>query len=290
MNASEQRQRLAVLGDPIEHSKSPALHAAAYRVLGLDWEYDRRQVDAIGLDGLLAGLGPSWRGLSLTMPLKQRALELADELDRTAVETQAVNTLRMQYAPDGSRRLHGFNTDVGGIVRAVGAAGLPVVEHVVILGGGATASSTVMAAAELGAEDVHIALRTTAKASSLVELAGRLGLRTTVGLLDDEVPDAGLVISTLPGGALTSPGAVLGLAPDVLLLDVAYDPWPSTLAAAWTAAGGPVLSGLAMLVHQAMLQVRIFVNGDPLLQLDDEESVLVAMLDAADLDRAGRSR
>ncbi|HXH35131.1 MAG TPA: shikimate dehydrogenase [Plantibacter sp.] len=290
MNASEQPQHLAVLGDPIEHSKSPALHAAAYGALGLDWEYDRRRVDANGLDGLLAGLGPTWRGLSLTMPLKQRALELADELDRTAVETRAVNTLRLQYAQDGSRRLHGFNTDVGGIVRAVGAAGLPVVEHVVILGGGATAASTVMAAAELGAEDVHIALRTPAKASPLVELAGRLGLRTTVGLLDEGVPAGRLVISTLPGGALTSPGAVLGLAPDALLLDVAYDPWPSALATAWTAAGGPVLSGLAMLVHQAMLQVRIFVNGDPVLPLDDEEAVLVAMLDAAGLDRAGRSR
>lgn len=290
MNTTDQRQHLAVLGDPIEHSKSPALHRAAYEVLGLDWEYGRRRVDADGLDALLSGLDPAWRGLSLTMPLKQRALELADTSDRTAVETGAVNTLRLRFAEDGSRHLDGFNTDVGGIVRAVGAAGVASTDHVVVLGGGATASSTLMAAAELGAEDVHIALRTPAKAAHLTELAGRLGLRSTVGTLDGPVPEARLVVSTLPGGALSTPGPVLDLASGALLLDVAYDPWPSVLATTWAGAGGAVLSGLAMLVHQALLQVRVFVSGDPVVPLDDEETVLLAMLSAVDLDRTGSPR
>lgn len=281
------RQHLAVLGDPIEHSRSPELHLAAYRAMGVDWTYERRRVDADGLEPLLTGLGSGWRGLSLTMPLKQRALALADTLDRTAAETGAVNTVRIRYADDGTRHWDGFNTDVAGIVRAVGGAGLTAARHVVILGGGATASSAVMAAAELGAEDVHIALRTPDKATHLTELAQHLGLRTTVGLLDAQVPDAQLVISTLPGGALGDPGPVLGLASRALLLDVAYDPWPSVLATAWTAAGGVVLSGLAMLVHQALLQVRVFMSGDPVTPLDDEERVLRAMLDAAGLDRAG---
>lgn len=290
MHEPDHTVRLAVLGDPIEHSRSPALHAAAYRVLDLDWHYDRARVDAAGLDALIDSLGPEWRGLSLTMPLKHRALELADSLDRAAIETGAVNTLRLHHTADGTRSLAGFNTDVDGIVRAVAAAGHARAQHVVVLGGGATAASAVMAAAELGAESVHLAMRTPAKAAGLSALATRLGIRSSVGRLDDELADAQLVISTLPGGALADPGGLVDLAPRALLLDVAYDPWPSALASAWESAGGAVLSGLAMLVHQALLQVRVFVSGDPVVPLDDEERVLVAMLEAAGLDRSGSPR
>ena len=69
--------RCAVLGDPIAHSLSPALHRAGYAALGLDWRYDAVRVSEDGLDDLVLGLGPEWRGLSLTMPLKRRALGLA---------------------------------------------------------------------------------------------------------------------------------------------------------------------------------------------------------------------
>lgn len=279
--------RLAVLGAPIAHSKSPALHEAAYRVLGLDWDYGRHELEAAGLSAFLDDLGSDWRGLSLTMPLKHRALELADVADRAATETGAVNTLRLRRAEDGSRRIEGFNTDVGGIVRAIGAAGVDTITSAVVMGGGATASSAIMAAADLGAEHVHVALRRPAQARPLEDLAGRLGLRFASGPLDGETPDAPLVISTLPGGALTEPGPVLSHAPGALLLDVAYDPWPSVLAEAWSQAGGSVLSGLSMLVHQALLQVRIFVLGDPLLPLEDETTVLRAMLDTVHLDHTG---
>jgi shikimate dehydrogenase len=283
----EDRPRLAVLGAPIGHSKSPALHAAAYRVLGLDWDYGRHELEAAGLESFLGELDLTWRGLSLTMPLKHRALELADVADRAAIETGAVNTLRLRRAEDGARRIEGFNTDVGGIVRAIGAAGVDTVASAVVLGGGATASSAIMAAADLGAEHVHVALRRRAQARPLGDLAGRLGLRFTSGPLDAETPAAPLVISTLPGGALTEPGAILSHAPGTLLLDVAYDPWPSVLAEGWSQAGGSVLSGLSMLVHQALLQVRIFVLGDPLLPVEDEATVLRAMLDTVHLDAAG---
>jgi shikimate dehydrogenase len=287
VDGRDDRSHLAVLGSPIEHSKSPALHAAAYRVLDLDWSYGRHELDAARLEGFLADLGPAWRGLSLTMPLKHRALELVDHADRAAHETGAVNTLRFGHTENGSRRVEGFNTDVGGIVRAIGAAGVDTVTAAVVLGGGATASSAVMAVAELGAQEVHVALRTPAQAQPLQTLAEHLGLRFGSGPIDGRMPDAPLVISTLPGGALTEPGPVLTLAPGGLLLDVAYDPWPSALATAWSAAGGSVLSGLSMLVHQALLQVRIFVDGDPSVPLDDEPAVLSAMLAAVDLDAAG---
>ena len=104
--------RLAVWGDPIAHSRSPQLHAAAYRVLGLDWRYERRQVSESAFAAELAGLSAEWRGLSLTMPLKGAAHRAAAWRDRRSELTGAVNTLLL--TGDGPR---GFNTDVGGIVR-----------------------------------------------------------------------------------------------------------------------------------------------------------------------------
>jgi len=124
------RHRLAVWGDPIAHSKSPQLHAAAYAVLGLDWEYSRRQVTESGFVDAVGALDDSWRGLSLTMPLKEQAHRAARELDRHAELTGAVNTLLL------GDDVRGFNTDVGGIVDALADEGLTTVERVRILGAG----------------------------------------------------------------------------------------------------------------------------------------------------------
>ena len=106
--------RLAVLGSPIAHSQSPALHAAAYAALGLDWSYERHEVDEAGLDAFLDDRSAGWRGLSLTMPLKARALRPRRRArQRSPTQTGAVNTLAF------ARRRHartGFNTDVAGLV------------------------------------------------------------------------------------------------------------------------------------------------------------------------------
>src|SRR4051812_11116852 len=127
------RTRLSVLGSPIAHSLSPALHRAAYQALGLDWTYERHDIGDDHLQLFLGGCGPDWRGLSLTMPLKQRAFELAQSRDRFAEATGAVNTL--QWDDDGV--LRGFNTDVHGLITAISEAGIGGVERVVVLGGGA---------------------------------------------------------------------------------------------------------------------------------------------------------
>ncbi|MEO7016805.1 MAG: shikimate dehydrogenase, partial [Leifsonia sp.] len=124
-------RKLAVLGSPIGHSKSPALHRAAYRALGLDWEYDTADVTEETLADFLAGLGPEWRGLSLTMPLKQSVIPLLAEADHLAEQTGGANTVLLD---DGVVR--GFNTDVSGIVWALEAAGLESARFVHILGGG----------------------------------------------------------------------------------------------------------------------------------------------------------
>ena len=268
-------RRLAVLGSPIAHSKSPALHRAAYDRLGLsDWTYEHAEVGEGGLAAFLDGLGPEWRGLSLTMPLKPEALAIADEVERLAERAGAVNTLLL--ADDG-RRL-GFNTDIGGIVRALADSGVLAIRHGVLVGGGATAASALIAMAELGALSVEVCARHPGRAASVVELGHTMGLVVDVRPLARlaEAEPADLVISTVPGGT------DLGIAPsDELvaapLLDVAYAPWPTALASAWSERGGRVAHGLDMLVHQALLQVRIFVNGDPFAELPDEGAVLDVM-------------
>jgi len=278
-------RRLAVLGAPVSHSKSPALHLAAYRQLNLDWEYTTVDVAPGGLGAFLGTLGPEWRGLSLTMPFKHEALPLVSDADRVAQATGAANTLLLgdPAGGGGPRPVSGFNTDVAGIVRALADAGITAVSSVVVLGAGATAASAVMAAAELGAEWVELLVRTPAKAAPLVGLGRSLGVVVIVSDLGS-VPaadrTADLVISTLPGGTSLGVEFPAALRTTAALLDVTYAPWPSALAASWRDAGGTVLSGLGMLLHQALIQVRVFVGGDPFAPLPDEDAVLQAMRDA----------
>lgn len=279
-------RNLAVFGSPIEHSKSPNLHAAAYRVLGLDWVYGRRQVEVAQLADVVSALGSEWRGLSLTMPLKQQAFALSDTLDRTAQVTGAVNTMLLDDT--GDRRIHGFNTDVAGIVGALRDAGTPTVGHGLVLGAGATASSALAALAQLGARDVTVAARSAERAEPLHDVADELGVALRVrelafGWADVDGVDA--VISTLPGTASLEHPLPDELIARSTLLDVAYDPWPSALGHQWAAHGSRAASGLDMLVHQALIQVRIFVLSDPLVVLPDEAAVLDAMFNAVGISR-----
>ncbi|MDF2575240.1 MAG: shikimate dehydrogenase [Agromyces sp.] len=271
-------RRLAVLGSPIAHSKSPALHRAAYRRLGLDWEYTAIELRGHGLAEFIRGLDASWRGLSLTMPLKHDVLPLLDDLDEIATTTGAVNTVLL--GDDGRRR--GFNTDVGGIVRTLREAGVGGVHHGLILGGGATAGSALVAMSQLGAAQVRVLVRRAGAADDLEALGRRLGVGVEEGRLDElgRVDDADLVVSTVPGGADLGVEPSAAIAQRAHLLDVAYDPWPSPLGSSWVAAGGSLVHGLGMLLHQALLQVRIFVTGDPDTELPDEGAVLAVMRDS----------
>jgi shikimate dehydrogenase len=278
-------RRLAVLGSPIGHSKSPALHRAAYEALGLDWSYEAVEVTEDALAGFIEGLGQEWRGLSLTMPLKKAVLPLLSETDRIAEQTGGANTVLL----DGDS-LRGFNTDVAGIARALQGAGLGEARYVHILGGGATAASALVAAAELGAERVDVHVRDLTRSAWIEPLATSLGLRVRIrpfAQADRSLDVPELVISTLPGGTQTEAVYTDSTRRRSMLMDVAYEPWPSPLARQWEAVGGRVVSGLAMLAHQALLQVRVFVSGDPLEPLQDEPDVLAAMLDAVGIDERG---
>lgn len=271
---SDPTTRLAVLGKPIAHSKSPGLHLAAYRRLGLDWSYERLEVDGAGVGEFVASRDAAWRGLSLTMPLKYDVVPVLDELDAVARLTGAANTVLF----DGGRRL-GFNTDVGGVVRSLAEAGVEQARTAIVIGGGATAASALVALAELGVAHVSLLLRRPEAGDALVELGHAAGMRVTPaplsGLSGGEGVD--VVVSTLPGGADAGVAASAALTGGALLLDVAYAPWPTPLAAQWLAAGGRVIDGSGMLLHQALLQVRVFVGGDPTVPLPDEHDVLAVM-------------
>jgi shikimate dehydrogenase len=114
-------RRAAVLGSPIEHSLSPVLHAAAYRVLGLGWSYQGIECDELQLPSVLAGLDESFVGLSLTMPLKRAVLPLLDDLSELAMAVGAANTVLFEGIGPFLRR-RGENTAVPGLVAAIRAA------------------------------------------------------------------------------------------------------------------------------------------------------------------------
>lgn len=267
------RTRLEVWGDPVAHSRSPQLHAAAYRVLGLEWTYGRRRVTAESFAGELSSLDAGWRGLSLTMPLKGVAFAAAATRDRRAELTGAVNTLLLDEA--GHR---GFNTDVGGIVRAMGEQGVDTVGDARIVGAGATATSALVALAELGARRIEVVARRPEAVEPLSMLGRTLGVSVTSAAFTHRFAPVEVTIATLPGDALVDDAAADALADaGGPLMDVVYGHWPTVLSVAWERAGRPASSGLGMLLHQAVLQVRVFVTGDAEAPLEDEAAVLAAM-------------
>ncbi|TYR63951.1 shikimate dehydrogenase [Streptomyces parvus] len=247
-------RRAAVLGSPIAHSLSPVLHRAAYAELGLEhWSYDRFEVDEAALPGFVEGLDASWAGLSLTMPLKRAIIPLLDEVSATAASVEAVNTV--VFTEDGRRV--GDNTDIPGMVAALRERGVDKVESAAVLGAGATASSALAALAVVCAGPVTAYVRSPERAAEMRGWGERLGVDVITADWADAASalSAPLVIATTPAGATDSSARSVPETPGILF-DVLYEPWPTRLAAAWSARGGAVVGGLDLLVHQALLQVE----------------------------------
>ena len=253
-----------MLGAPIAHSLSPVLHRAAYQALGLTgWSYQAIECDEAGLAGLIAGCGPDWAGLSLTMPLKRAVLSLLDEAEPLVAEVGAANTVRF----DAGLR-HGHNTDVPGMITAITevAGDLPADPGpVLILGGGATACSALAAARGLGA------------ARSRPPSATRSGPVTcwpppTGSACPSGSPRSTARRSPRPGCSSPPPRPARptsyaerirqGTLSPGCVLDVVYHPWPTALATAAQQAGVPTAGGFALLLHQAARQVEL-MTGKP---------------------------
>ena len=251
MSDPSSRRKAAVLGSPVAHSRSPQLHLAAYRALGLDgWTYERIECTAEQLPALVGDFGPEWVGLSVTMPGKFAALRHADERTPRADLVGSANTL--------VRTATGWradNTDVDGVKGALefvtgGAAA--------IVGSGGTAPAAVVGLAELGVREMSIVARNRDRASHLLELAARLGVEARWLELGTPLVGVGAVVSTIPSDVAARYADTIAGVP--LLLDAIYDPWPTPLADAVAAAGGRVVSGLQMLLNQAFAQVEQFTG------------------------------
>lgn len=261
--------RCAVLGKPIAHSLSPLIHTRAYEVLGLagSWSYGRHEVDEAGLADFIAGCGPEWVGLSCTAPLKEVLLGLGEPSDRARLLGSG-NTFLFN---DGSPRVE--NTDVTGLIGAFARAGVTTASSALLLGNGATARSALYALAEMGVRSVLVLARSEDRArASLAGLAAGLGVQVGFGPWG-QVPDAGasdVLVSTvstpLPaevaGGLVRMVGACF---------DATYNHYPTELDRAARAAGTVQLSGIDLLVGQALDQIRLMTGrscpAEPLLEV-----------------------
>jgi shikimate 5-dehydrogenase len=259
------------------------IHNAGFAAAGLSgWAYTAIECAEAELPDLVAGLGPEWAGLSLTMPLKEAGLRLAADASPTASAAGAANTLVRRA--DGAWRAD--NTDVAGMVRVLREAGpgfrTPVLT---VLGGGGTARAALVAAAELGAQVVTLVTRRPSAFDELAPVADALGLplarQDWAGAAG--AFDADAVISTVPKGAADHLAGAVAWRPGTVLFDAIYDPWPTPLAADALAHDIPVVSGLDLLLAQALSQFEQFTGVRPA----PEEAMRAALLASARRDAAG---
>lgn len=283
--------RCAVLGKPIAHSLSPVLHNAAYQALGFtDWTYDRHEIGEDDLDGFLKTLTPSWRGLSLTMPLKRTIQPYGTPSNLWAKELRVANTAVFDWShpthdpawPHGKPSIALYNTDVIGIQLAFDQAHREFATyrdgdrtgHALVIGNGNTATSAVAALAmmpEIG--HITIAARHPGNNATLRTIATKYiptaAPYREINLADERAmletaSTAMYVISTIPGHAADAIAAMIGAASDAtvtgLLLDVVYDPHPTALMRAWRERGGRAIGGEEMLLYQALIQVLLMTG------------------------------
>lgn len=240
----------AVIGDPIAHSRSPAIHNAAFAATGLDWVYVAFRVPAGGGGTAVAAMRAlGIRGMSVTMPLKEEVAAAVDRLEPPADVLGAVNCLWW----DGPT-LVGSATDGPGFVDAMEAAGHPVAgRRVLVVGAGGAARAVIAACASAGAASVTVIGRTPPRVAAAAALAGGAG---RVGDPSD-VSASDIVVNATPVGMGGDPR--IPVDPELLgshqvVVDLIYEPRRTPLLEAAAARGCPTVDGLGMLVHQAAHQ------------------------------------
>ncbi len=250
---------VALVGDPVSHSLSPRMHAAAFRACGLAWAYVALRVPAEDLREAVAGLRAlGFAGANVTLPHKAAVVELADELDPSARRCGAANTLVFQ---EGGRVV-AYNTDVAGFRRALEEEGVTVAGvHAVVLGAGGAARAACAALAEGGAQAVTVLARRREAAEALCRAAQREFPRTRFapGSLEaaarGTVRGADLLVNATPVGmdpdqAGSPVPDADWLRPGMVVFDLVYNPARTRLLRWAEGAGARAVGGLLMLVHQ----------------------------------------
>lgn len=264
----------AVVGSPVRHSLSPALHNAVFTAAGLDWRMVPFEVGAGSGAALIAAVRTlGIAGLAVTMPLKAEVAAAVDELDPAAAALRSANTVVVRE--DGST--FGASTDGAGFVDSLAAAGYQVAGHrIVLLGAGGAARSIVHALGVAGAADVAVVNRTEATAADAAALAAVSRVGTAV-----DVEGADLLVNTTPVGMGASGGLPIDatlLRPDLAVCDIVYHPLETPLLKAARAVGAQAIDGLGMLVHQAVHQQILWTGRvpDPIVMRAAAEAELAA--------------
>ena len=252
---------VGVIGDPVEHSRSPQMHNAAFAKAGLDYVYVPFHVRPNDLGDAIAGFKAiNVVGINVTLPHKQAVIPYLTSVSREAELIGAVNTLT--FVGD---EIHGDNTDARGVLRALeenGDMSVPVGEGVVVLGAGGAARAVVVALALAGVASITIANRTVEKAVSLAE---EMHQKTDVtmqgmGLTDARLPAAvrqsALLLNTATASMDTTHPLLISadwLQPNAIVYDIVYTPPVTPLMQAATECGCRILGGIGMLVHQGAI-------------------------------------
>lgn len=252
-------RRAAVLGSPIAHSRSPILHNAGYRALGLEeWEYERIEATAETLPSVVSGADASYAGFSVTMPAKFAALAFADTASRRAQAIGSANTLVRTAGG-----WHADNTDCDGVTGALGelfSGKKAALNNALVLGAGGTARPALWALGDAGVHQVTVVNRSSRREELEALVASRGMAMDFVSYssdLETLAIEADVIVSTAPSAAIEGHETALGHAP---VLDVIYEPWPTPLTIRAASNGYPVVGGHVMLAHQAYGQFVAFTG------------------------------
>lgn len=282
---SSPRLRAGVMGWPVAHSLSPVLHGHWLKRYGIDGSYEAFPVRPEDLAEAISGLRrDGLRGTNLTVPHKEAAMALVDNVDETAQRIGAVNTLFM--TPDGT--LNATNTDAYGLIENIRAAAPDALEGrfggkpVVILGAGGAARAAVVGLADIGVSEIRIVNRTVARAESLAGIVSDQDV--VVRALDWEKRDealagAGLLVNTTTLGMEGQAPLHINLdslSEAAVVNDIVYAPLETELLCAARARGNPAVDGLGMLLHQARAGFREWFGVDPEVDDDLRNAVLAA--------------
>jgi shikimate dehydrogenase len=246
--------KAAVLGFPIAHSLSPVLHAKAFDLLGIAGSYEAIEVASGGLADFLKSQGANYDYLSLTMPLKEEVLVIAESsgitVDELALRIQSVNTLVRKGSSWSAT-----STDGSGFVKALANAGYDHFNSVLILGAGGTARAVAGALDEI-ADSVAIMGRSVRRNVGIAACFTKLAPEFISW--DDQIDlrNFDLIVNTTPSGAADLVAENIPFKVEGLLFDVLYKPWPTLLARRWSDAGGKVISGLELLLYQGIDQIN----------------------------------
>ena len=244
----------AVLGSPIKHSLSPLLHSTAYKFLGIEGQYSAIEVNSGGLSNFLDNFARDMDYLSLTMPLKEEALNLDLDFDAEGLRVRSINTL-----VKNDDRWSASTTDGSGFAKALSSAGYDKFEKVLILGAGGTARA-IAGVVDSFTSDVDIMGRSQSRANSIASCVNAANFNYLAWDDSLSISPYDLVINTTPAGAADLFADSISRVNDKLFFDVIYKPWPTVLGQRWSDLGGKVLNGLELLIYQGIDQLELVTS------------------------------